>query len=62
MVGAPIVALVGYKPTVHGYCPVSMEMQVRSLALLSELRIWYCRELWYRSQMLLRFCIVVAMG
>ena len=26
----------------------SMRTQVQSLALLSELRIWCCHELWYR--------------
>ena len=29
----------------------TMRMQVRSLASLSELRIWHCRELWCRLQM-----------
>ena len=29
---------------------VSMRLQVQSLALLSGLRIWFCRELWGRSQ------------
>ena len=28
----------------------------------SGLRIWHCRELWYRSQMLLRSCIAVALA
>ena len=32
---------------------------VRSLALFSRLRIWHCRELWYRSQVQLGSCIVV---
>ena len=36
------------------------EDRVRSLASLSGLRIWRCRELWCRSQMQLRFCIAVA--
>ena len=35
-------------------------MQVRSLALLSGLRIQHCHELWCRSQTWLRFCIAVA--
>ena len=29
----------------------TMRLRVRSLVLLCALRIWYCRELWYRSQM-----------
>ena len=37
-----------------------MTLQVRSLALLSGLRIWRCRDLWYRSQTLLRSCVAVA--
>ena len=37
-----------------------MRMQVRSLALLSGLRIWGCHELWCRLQMQLRSCIAVA--
>ena len=36
---------------------VSMRTQVRSLALLSGLRIHCCRELWYRSQKQLGFCV-----
>ena len=35
-----------------------MRMQVRSLALLSGLRIQCCQELWRRSQMHLRSCAV----
>ena len=38
----------------------SMRTQIPSLASLSGLRIWRCRELRSRSQMRLRFCIVVA--
>ena len=38
----------------------SMKMQFLSLALLSVLRIQHCRELWCRSQMLLRSGIAVA--
>ena len=41
---------------------VSMRMRIRSLALLSGLRIWYCQELWYRSQMWLRSCTAVAVA
>jgi len=41
---------------------VSMRMQVRSLALLSELRIQCCRELWRRSQTQLGSGIVVAVA
>ena len=29
----------------------TMRLHVQSLALLSELRIWHCHELWCRSQM-----------
>ena len=39
---------------------VSMRMQVRSLALLSGLRIRRCRELWCRSQMWLGSGVAVA--
>ena len=28
----------------------TMRLQIRSLASLSGLRIWHCRELWYRLQ------------
>ena len=34
--------------------------EVRSLASLSGLRVWRCRELWCRSQMQLRSCMAVA--
>ena len=37
-----------------------MRMWVQSLALLSGLRIWYCQELWCRSQMWLRSHVAVA--
>ena len=37
-----------------------MRTQVRSLALLSGLRIWHCCELWYRSQTQLRSGVAVA--
>ena len=40
---------------------VSMRTQVRSLASLSGLRIWHCRELWCGSQMLLGSGVTVAM-
>ena len=30
---------------------ITHETQFRSLASLSGLRIWHCRDLWYRSQM-----------
>ena len=33
----------------------TMRFQVQSQALLSGLRIWCCRELWYRSQTRLGF-------
>ena len=36
--------------SVLGIQLVSMRTQLQSLALLSELRIQHCRELWYRSQ------------
>jgi len=39
---------------------VSMQTQVQSLALLSELRIWCCRELWCRSQTWLGSSVAVA--
>ena len=35
---------------------------VRSLALLSGLRIWRCHELWCRSQMRLRSAVAVALA
>ena len=35
----------------------TMRLQVRSLASLSGLMIWQCRELWYRSQTRLRSCV-----
>ena len=37
-------------------------LQVRSLALLSGLRIRSCRELWCRLQTRLRSCVVVALA
>ena len=40
----------------------TMRLQVRSLALLSGLRIQCCRELWCRSQMLLRSHTAVAVA
>ena len=39
-----------------------MRLQVRSLALLSQLRIWCCPELWCRWQTLLGSCIAVALA
>ena len=39
---------------------VSMTMRVQSLASLSGLEIWHCRELWYRLQTRLRSCVAVA--
>ena len=41
---------------------VSMRLQVRSLASLSGLQIWYCHELQCRSQMQLRSGIAVAVA
>ena len=41
---------------------LSKRLQVRFLALLSELRIWYFHELCWRSQMWLRSGIAVAMA
>ena len=38
----------------------SMRTQVPSLASLSGLRIWHCREQWCRSQMWLGSCVAVA--
>ena len=40
----------------------TMRSQVRSLALLSRLRIQHCRELWCRSQMQLGCSIAVAVA
>ena len=37
----------------------TMSMWVQSLASLSGLRIWCCRELWFRSQTWLGSCITV---
>ena len=37
----------------------TMRFQVRSLAALSGLRIWYCCELWCRFQTWLRSCVAV---
>ena len=39
-----------------------MRMPVRSLALLSGLRIWRCYELWCRSQTLLGSCVAVTVA
>ena len=39
----------------------TMRLQVQALASLSGLRIWCCRELWYRSQMWLGSCVAVAL-
>ena len=39
---------------------VSKRMQIQSLALLSELRIWHCRELWCSLQTWLRSDVAVA--
>ena len=39
---------------------LSMKMQVRTLALLSGLKIWCCCEMWYRWQMQLRSRVAVA--
>ena len=39
---------------------INVRMQVQSLASLSGLRIWPCHELWYRLQMWLGSCVVVA--
>ena len=41
---------------------VSMRIWIRSLALLSVLRIQHCCELWCRSQMQFRSCIAVAVA
>ena len=42
--------------------PVSIRMQVRSLASLSRLRIQCCHELWCRLQMWLRSCFAVVVA
>ena len=41
---------------------VSMRMQVQSLALLSELRIWWCHKLQHKLQMGLRFGIAMTVA
>ena len=38
----------------------TIRVQVRSLVSLSGLRIHCCRELWYRLQVWVRSCVVVA--
>ena len=40
----------------------TMRLQVRSLALLSGLRIWRCCELWCRSQTELGSCVAEAVA
>ena len=40
----------------------TMAFWVQSLASLSGLRIWCCRELWCRSQMGLGSCVAVAVA
>ena len=40
----------------------TMRLQVLSLASLSGLRIWRCRELWCRSQMRLRSGVAMALA
>ena len=42
--------------------PGTMRLLVRPLALLRGLRMWYCHELWCRSQMWLKSCIAVAVA
>ena len=39
---------------------VAIRLWVQSLAPVSELKIWHCRELWYRSQTWLRSDVAVA--
>ena len=41
---------------------ITMRMQVRSLALLSGLRIQHCCELWCRLQMCLGSCVALAVA
>ena len=43
-------------------CPASIKTQVRSLTLLSGLRIWCWPELWCRSKMGLGSCVAMAMA
>ena len=38
----------------------TMRLRIRSLAFLSGLRIWHCRELWSRSQIWLKSGAAVA--
>ena len=40
----------------------TMKLQVRSLASLSRLGIWHCRELWCRLQTQLGSCIAVSVA
>ena len=40
----------------------TMRLWVRSLALLTRLRIWHCHELWCRSQTRLRSGVAVAVA
>ena len=40
----------------------TMRLPVLSLAPLSGLRIWCCRELWDRSRLQLRSCVTVAVA
>ena len=40
----------------------TIRFQVRSLALLSGLRVWCCCELWCRSKTQLRSCVAVAVA
>ena len=55
-----------FKSSYHGTSETNrlgtMRLQVPSLASLSALRIWHCRELWCRSQMWLGSGIAVAVA
>ena len=40
----------------------TMSLRIQSLASLSGLSIWHCREMWCRSQAWLRSCVAVAVA
>ena len=40
----------------------TVKLQVQSLASLSGLRIWHCRELWCKLQTRLESCVAVALA
>ena len=48
--------------SLRGAAEMNLSMRVRSLALLSGLRIWHCPELWCRSQMKLECGVAVVVA